>query len=212
MELIDAETEFFSGLIELQYGQNVEKKLSKISKKISWAKNWPEDKKSFWNAEAFMWQRKINQKIRKIIKEEITFLNSGKNLDLGCGSYSYMSSVGFDISEKMLIFNENCFEKIVGDLEKRLPFEGDSFNSITAIFVLNYVRNYQQLLQEIKRIIQINGVFMFVLYSKEINSWQRRKEVNLFSEERWKEILTMNGFKVDFFGLWVDFFGFVIFM
>ena len=129
---IDSETEFFNGLIELQYGLDVEKKLRKISDGVNWAKNWPDDKKSFWNAEAFMWGMKIDQKIRKVIKNELDFLSEGKNLDLGCGGYSYIQSVGFDISEKMLIFNETCFEKVLGDLEKRLPFNDNNFNSIVS--------------------------------------------------------------------------------
>ena len=151
---IDAETEFFKGLIELQYGLNVEDKLGEISKNVSWARNWPEDKKSFWNAEAFMWNKKIDKEIRELIRGEVEFLSGGKNLDLGCGSYSYLKSVGFDISEKMLNFNDNCLEKVIGDLENDLPFFANNFDSVTAIFVLNYVENYTFLLQEVKRVLK----------------------------------------------------------
>ena len=196
---IDSETEFFKGLIELQYGLDVKRKLRDISNKVDWAKGWPNNKKSFWNAEAFMWQRKVDQKIRKKIKNELDFLKNGKNLDLGCGSYSYLKSVGFDLSEKMLNFNENCIEKVVGDLERKLPFESHCFDSVTAIFVLNYINNYSQLLQEVRRVLNKGGVFMMVLFAKEINSWQKQKEVNSFSWEKWEQILIENDFNIVFY-------------
>ena len=196
---IDAETEFFKGLIELQYGLNVEDKLCEISKDVSWARNWPEDKKSFWNAEAFMWNKKIDKEIRELIRGEVKFLSGGKNLDLGCGSYSYLISVGFDISEKMLNFNDNCPEKVIGDLENDLPFFANTFDSVTVIFVLNYVKGYVRLLQEVKRVLKEGGIFVVVLSSKKINSWQRKKEVNDFLGKKWYDFFLKSGFKVNFY-------------
>lgn len=196
---INPETEFFKSLIELQYGQKVEDKLKKISKDISWARGWPDDKKAFWNAEAFMWSHKIDKVKRLFIEEELQFLQNGNNLDLGCGSYSYLPSVGFDLSEMMLKLNDNCQEKVVGDLEKPLPFPDDKFDSVTAVFVFNYVGNYQRLLIEIKRVLKEKGIFLMILSSKKINDWQRQKEINEFSLLRWKRILQKSGFKVDCF-------------
>ena len=203
---MDNETEFLSGLIELQYGQKVEEKLKKLSLNVPWAKGWPEDKKSFWNAEAFMWSRKINKEKRRIIEEELSCLSDGKNLDLGCGAFTYVKkSVGFDLSAKMLDFNDNCVEKVQGDMEGSLPFESGSFDSVTAVFVLNYVNNYQQLLSEIKRVLGKEGRFVMVLSSGQINDWQRQKEVNVFSFEKWVQVLEEKGFNVEFYeneGIW----------
>ncbi len=101
------ETAFFQGLLELQYGRNVEKKLRALAGKIPWARGWPDNKQAFWNAEAFMWQRKIDWEKREMIEKELSFLKTGKNLDLGCGAYSYVpGSVGLDISSEMLQLNE----------------------------------------------------------------------------------------------------------
>ena len=116
---IDSETDFFNGLIELQYGQEDLIEMKKLAQKVSWAKGWPVDNIAFWNAEAFMWQQKIEKEKRELIRRELVFLESGNNLDLGCGSYSYIKSVGFDFSEKMLKFNDNCSEKVVGNLEEK---------------------------------------------------------------------------------------------
>ena len=43
---------------------------------------------------------KISKERRLLIEQELKFLFKGKNLDLGCGAYSYFPSVGFDLSEK----------------------------------------------------------------------------------------------------------------
>jgi len=196
---MDPETDFLSGLIELQYGQDVEDKLRQLSEKVKWAKDWPENKEAFWNAESFMWQCKINKEKRELIKKELSFLENGNNLDLGCGAYSYISSVGFDISEKMLQLNDNCVQKIVGDLENALPFNDQEFDSVTAIFVLNYVKDYQQLLSEIKRVLSKRGFFVMVISSKGVNDWQQQKEVNDFSVKEWGSILERIGFKVRFY-------------
>lgn len=202
---LDPETVFLSGLIELQYGQHDTKKLTKAAQKISWAQGWPDDKKAFWNAEAFMWSRKIKKEKRQLIEGELAFLSNGTNLDLGCGAYSYLPSVGFDLSEKMLQFNDNCHEKVVGDLEDLLPFPDDKFDSITAVFVFNYVNNYNLLFREIKRLLKSDGIFMMILSSKQINDWQGQKEVSQFSLKQWTEILKKSGFLVKFYekeGLW----------
>ena len=203
--MADAETLVFSGLIELQYGKDVEKELKIIAEDVSWAKGWPDNIISFWNAESFMWRHKISKEARNLIAGELSFLKGGKNLDVGCGAYSYLPSVGFDISEKMLLLNGHCTEKVRGDLEGALPFHDRSFDSVTAVFVLNYVSGYHQLLQEIKRILRPDGRFAAVLSANRINSWQRQKEVNCFAAEGWVSILKRAGFTVDFQvkeGLW----------
>ena len=196
---MNPETQFFQGLIELQYGQNVEKKLQKIASKIPWAQGWPENKQSFWNAESFMWSRKIEKETREMIQQELQFLAQGKNLDLGCGAYSYISSIGFDLSPQMLKLNDRCIEKVQGDVENKLPFQDKSFDSATAIFVLNYVKNYEQLIQEIKRVLKPKGYFVMVLSATKINQWQRQKEVNRFTGKRWKSIMEKEGFKVELY-------------
>ena len=196
---MDPETTFFEGLIELQYGKKVVNLLKPIAQKISWAKGWPEDDTAFLNAEAVMWGRKIDREKRNLIFKELRFLIGGKNLDLGCGGYSYIPSTGFDFSSEMLKQNEQCTSKVQGDLEKKLPFRVKEFDSITAVFVLNYVRNYNGLLQEVSRVLKPKGIFVMVLYSGELNDWQKQKEVNRFSVKKWKSILKEVGFKVNFY-------------
>ena len=196
---MDCETRFLAGLIELQYGQAIEAELKKDAQKVSWAKGWPGNKEAFWNAEAFMWERKISREKRELIRSELLFLEKGLNLDLGCGAYSYINSVGLDLSPKMLDFNSRLRLKIQGDLEKNLPLKDKEFDSVTGVFVLNYVQHYNNLLLEIRRVIKEKGILVLVLFSKEINSWQKQQEVHHFSAVEWKKIISRAGFQVDFY-------------
>jgi len=203
--VLDAENEFLIGLLELQYGEQVEGKLKELAGSVSWAQGWPVEKRAFWNGEAFMWRKKIDKRIRDVICGELSAYNEGRNLDLGCGAYSYVKSVGFDLSEKMLQFNDNCSRKVVGDLNARLPFGDGSFDSVTAIFVLNYVENLTGLLYEVRRVLRSSGKFMVVLYSRQVNSWQRQKEVRHLNLFEWKDVLVKGGFQVRVWegeGLW----------
>ena len=193
---MNPETKFFMGLMELQYGQKVEHKLRKLAPKIPWAKGWPEHKQAFWNAEAFMWSRKIEKETRALITRELKYLTKGKNLDLGCGAYSYIPSVGLDFSPRMLHLNDNCYEKIPGDLEQPLPLPDEHFDSVTAIFVLNYIQSSEQLVLEIGRILKPRGKFVIVMSATKINRWQRQKQVNDYSVQKWKRVVQNKGFKV----------------
>jgi ubiquinone/menaquinone biosynthesis C-methylase UbiE len=202
----DAETEFLTSLIRLQYGEMPTLQTIKTANKVSWGKDWPKNNISFWNAEAFMWQHKIDKPKRAFISQQLSFLEGKKNLDLGCGSYSYLKSTGIDFSSKMLDFNENCTRKVNADLEKKLPFKEAEFQSATAIFLLNYIQNYELLLSEINRILSRDGTFVMMLSATPINDWQRQKQVNTFSADKWKEILQNCRFKVNFCeqeGLWI---------
>ncbi|MEK6845246.1 MAG: hypothetical protein AABY26_00690, partial [Nanoarchaeota archaeon] len=70
---------------------------------------------------------------------------------------------------------------------------------------MNYIKNYPQLLREVQRVLKPQGVLVAILYSKNINAWQRQKEVNHFSAERWIKVLEKAGFRVSFKekeGLW----------
>ncbi len=192
----DPEATFLNGLLELQYGVADIVHLQTLAQAIPWAKGWPLDNKAFWNAEAFMWSHKIDRAVRQLITNQLSFLNGKRNLDLGCGAYSYLPSVGFDLSEKMLRDNDQCYEKVQGSVEQPLPFPRLSFDSATAIFVLNYVQNHHLLLSEIFRVLRPNGHFVMILSAIPINAWQRQKEVHSFSPEHWQSLLERAGFMV----------------
>ena len=189
--------------IEFDYGGKGEG-LKGVSKEISWLKGWPKSRRAFWNGEAFMWRNKIEREKRELIKKELMFLEERgrrgrRNLDLGCGSYSYITSVGLDISEKMLLLNDNLQEKVLGDLEKKLPFRKGEFDSVTMVFVLDYIRNYWNLLKEVFRVLKEKGVLVVVQSRKKGKGIWEKQRRNNFRPERWGKILREVGFKVDFY-------------
>lgn len=200
---MDAETQFLQMLIKQGMGLDVENKLKKLSEKVSWAKGWPKNKVAFWNSEAFMWQTKIDKEKREDISAKISEIiqsnrqGNGKNLDLGAGAYSYIPSVAIDISSKMLQLNEVAFEKIEGDIEQTLSFNEKSFNSITAVFVFNYVQNLKNLLNECKRVLQDNGVLVIVLSNIGIHSRHKKHQINDFDKKTWQKIIEQQGFRVE---------------
>ena len=180
---MDLETEFMQGLIELQYNQADHNHLKEIANQLLAYQGWPENPKSFWNAEAFMWSHKINKETREIIRKQLQGLSN--NLDLGCGAYSYVPSTGLDLSEKMLNNNENCTKKIIGDLEQPLPLASESFTSATLIFVINYIENYSLLLSEINRILTANGKLIIVLSAHPVKELHRKQQKNSYSASQW---------------------------
>src|SRR3989338_122802 len=96
------EGKFLAGMLQLGYGVPMQDTLKALSSQVEWAQGWPDNIVAFWNAEAFLWAHKIPREKRELIQQELAFLKGGKNLDLGCGAYSYIPSLGFDCSPKML--------------------------------------------------------------------------------------------------------------
>ena len=193
---MDQETKFLMRKLELDYGDiRVVPELKKIAKGIKELHGWPQDKQAFWNGESLMWSHKIDRDKRVIIGRELSFLQ-GKNLDLGCGSFSYLFSVGLDISSKMLKQNDQLINSVQGDLENELPFPDSSFDSVTLVFVINYLKNYTGLLGEISRILKKKGILVVVKSIKPVNKWQRQHQNNDFTGSQWVEIFQEAGFKV----------------
>jgi SAM-dependent methyltransferase len=194
------EDEYLESLLELQFGQKVEKKLAKLAPKVLWAKGWPQKKKAFWNSEAFMWKCKVDKTERDLITKELKKLgfHNGKNLDIGGGSFSYVPSTVIDCSEKMLLFNENATNIILGDLENKLPINSNSFDSITAIFVLNYVKNLSLLLAEIKRVVKPGGKIMVVQSAIGVSLLHQMHENNNWSKEKWQNLFIGASFNLKF--------------
>lgn len=119
-------------------------------------------------------------------------LTGKKVLDLGCGygencrEFSKLGAskvVGIDISEKMLNIAENenksknvSFIKMsMSDLS---PLE-DTFNIVFSSLAVHYVENFDQLLTEIYRLLDANGLFIF--------SQEHPFTTALLKEPRWSK-------------------------
>jgi len=186
-------------LLELQHGAIEISELKETCSQVDWAKGFPESKEAFWNCAAFMWQRKIKKDKREMIKLEIQNLlgtSKHKNIDIGSGSYSYIPSVAFDCSKKMLDFNDSVLEKVQGDIEAKWPFENESFETVTAVFVLNYLKNLDLVFSEIKRVLNQNGKLIAVISATGVTGLHKAQEKQQRSFESWKELFS-NYFAVE---------------
>ena len=123
---------------------------------------------------------------------------SGKTIDLGSGNHSsylnYLNNKSKIIyfADKVEKNQENYFQV---DLEKKLNFNDSEFDNVILFNVIEHVQNYQNLIDEIHRIIKINGKlelfvpFMF-RYHPDPNDYFRPTHYYL------NQLLTKTGFDV----------------
>ncbi len=154
-------------------------KLKQISKEIPELKNWPEDKETFWNVESHFWELRFKKGERNFIKKTIHEQISDKHIDIASGSLPINHKcVCIDISQNMLNNIKTDQQKVKVNLEEPLPFKDNEFTSATCIFILNYIQNLDQLLQEIYRILEDNGKLIIVQSNKPLSSFYKTMEKN----------------------------------
>ena len=196
------EDELLTSLLEFQHQAISLESLKKNCQNVEWAKGYPDSVEAFWNCEAFMWERKIENKKRKVIELELqkcianNKVDSNKILDIGSGSYSYLPCVAFDCSFKMLKFNEVAINKIKGDLEKRWPFAPNSFELITAIFVLNYISDLKHIFSESQKVLTDQGKMLVILSATGVSDLHQIHETQNKSFEEWNNFFSSK-FKVN---------------
>ena len=200
--------DFFDIIFKLSYTsdkkqrQNLIKKAKVLAGKIPELKGWPNNSKSFWDAEAYTWLMKIPKKLREAIKQELLKkIPLGKlNLSLGSGSYPYIEeSVLLDFSREMLktVPPVKFKARLEYDLEfGKLPFKDSSFDTATMVFIIDYIKNIKQLLEEVKRILKPKGKLILINAKKPIDRWYRKHEARQYTKDQIKKLLTKAGFKV----------------
>jgi len=120
------------------------------------------------------------RKNRKFLKKEALKLR-GTILDLGCGSgeYSYLLAknkqnqiYALDSNEKLCqkIKQKNNLEVIHSDAHK-LPFKDNSFDACFCNTVLEHVKDPEQIIKEIQRVLKPNGkVIISIPFLQEIHA------------------------------------------
>ena len=193
--------DFFDILLKLSFVKNKKpliKKAKAIAKKIPELKGWPSSSK-FWDAEALMWNENIPNNIRKLIKTQINkTIPKGNNLCLGSGSYHYVkNSVLLDYSQEMLNKSNNS-KKVLFNLNKgKMPFKNNSFNSITAVFLINYIKDLNFLLKDAKRILKKNGKIIIVQSANPIAKLYRIKQKKSWKKEDVEKLMKRFKFKTN---------------
>ncbi|MFC1801384.1 class I SAM-dependent methyltransferase [Nanoarchaeota archaeon] len=192
---------FFELMMEYPYAKDPERKKQIINKAIKFTnqipefKGWPQDDKAFWNAESFMWHSKINKELRKTIQNELSKRTGQKNLDLGSGNVAYTNSTVVDYSPEMLDQNPNP-DKVLHNLEEPLPFDTESFDSVSAVFVFNYISNVPNFIKEIKRVLITNGKLTIVQPEK-VNHLYNLHVKNNYDEASLRVLLKKSGFRTE---------------
>jgi len=193
------EKRFFSTLLGFSYVDETQiehqiKKAAQYARKIPAFSRWPDDPRQFWNAEASCWNDRIKREVRDSIRAELSTLH-GKNLDLGAGSVSYLpNSVAVDFSRDMLHLNP-AQEKVIASLEEKLPFKDKSFDSVTLFFVVNYIKNIHQLLEEVHRLLRVHGQVVIV-QSPSVSSLHKQHYKNSLGGVELRSLLGKFDFKV----------------
>ena len=71
--------------------------------------------------------------------------------------------VGIDISDEMLkIAKERRFDVIKYDLNKKLPFDNESFNFAFSMTSIEFLKKPEELIEEVYRILSKNGEFLLI--------------------------------------------------
>lgn len=193
--------DFFSLLFMMGYSKGKKrkeliKKAKKIANKIPEYKGWPENMEKFWNAEAFGWDARIPEEIRKLIKKELRKRIKGKNIELGSGSCPYISrSTILDFSKDMLANAPKGHKKIFSDLNKELPFKNSSFDSASVVFVVDYLKNLNKTLKEIRRILKKQGKLIIIQSKRPISDYYHKHEKKFWKASELNKLLKLNNFK-----------------
>ncbi len=193
--------EFFSILFKLSFTSEKGERKDIISRAkvlasdIPELKGWPSDRERFWDVEAYSWRSKVPKGIRSLIKKELSG-NKGVNLSVGSGAFPYIEdSVLLDISEEMLRMAPDGYRKVQHDIDKNpLPFEDDSFDSCTLIFVINYLSEPEKALKEIKRVLKPDGKLFLVQSMIPVEEWYLQQQARHWNREELVNLLN----KLDF--------------
>ncbi|MBW2992723.1 class I SAM-dependent methyltransferase [Candidatus Woesearchaeota archaeon] len=186
--------QFMDKLKEINYNESSDtNSLLDIAKKIEHMSDWPQNPEKFWDLEAAFWNRRIDNKTKNIIINELNKNISGKTLNIGSGSFPYINSINIDISYEMLYWNPSE-NKIQADA-LFLPFKDKSFDSAIAVFVANYIKDLADFIQELKRVLKKDSNLIFV-QAKNINKLHQLAENKNFSVQKLSGLLRNNGFSV----------------
>jgi SAM-dependent methyltransferase len=205
---MDIRERFFELFFKISFSKGEERKrlikeAKKIADKIPEFKGWPEKTVKFWDVEAMSWKTKVPSFVRLFIRKELLKKVPFKklNLALGSGSCPYIEdSVLVDFSSEMLKAVEPSVKfrkKIVHDLDKgKLPFGNNSFDSVTMVFVVNYLGKIEKVLKEVFRILKKRGKLIIVQSAKMLDDWYVKKEKKQWKTEELSKLLKKIGFKV----------------
>ena len=112
------------------------------------------------------------EQVSKNLADNITALDIGGGkrcfFAAECRKYTGVKIIALDVSAEELAFNNDADEKIVFDLAsgERIPLEDESVDMVTSSSVLEHLKNLENAVKEVSRILKPGGKFISVLPSK----------------------------------------------
>jgi len=141
------------------------------------------------------------QALKKVCPE------SGRGLEIGVGTGRFAAplgiTLGIDPSEKMLKIANSRGVNTRWGVGESLPFWSETFDYVTIIISLCFVKDSLKVLQESLRVLRKNGRIIIGIIDKDSflgKFYQKKKSIfykkaNFFSVKELTEILTSLGFK-----------------
>lgn len=137
-------------------------------------------------------------------------------LDIGCGDGYFTSQLfkvvdaGIDISSHELKMgkDKHIYNKLdLGDA-RRMPYKGDSYNTVFSNCVVEHIPNIGEVLSEVHRIMRKKAKFIFttitpnfsknlLFRNKSYVNWRNNtySHENIYSEQKWKSLLKKHNLK-----------------
>lgn len=158
---------------------------------------------------ARLMERRITEDTRRKVRAEMVSVG-GKVLDLGCGdrgSFDYFNRkiVSADRSKEVLEKIKSK-KKIFADADKKLPFKRSEFDMVVLSGVIQYLKNPEAAIREMKRVLKGRGMLVLTTVNRDsllrmvgiIKRSPKRNagEHNIFSKRQIIGLLSKNGFRV----------------
>jgi ubiquinone/menaquinone biosynthesis C-methylase UbiE len=173
--------------------------------------------RDFWEGRSASFEKDygIRQKgIFKLVKETATFIDGKLVLELGCGPgivagfYPKKADVvGLDFSLSMLKRAKRRLREVVLGDSLSLPFQNDVFGVVTCFFMASDYVAKENTLREAFRVVETDGVLLYVDYSLGDEHWMLRRDVrpalggscniHIEGDQELSEKLENVGFSVD---------------
>ena len=149
--------------------------------------------KTLYEASDF-WGNLLRNKRNKIVSRQI----KGKLLDISCGDNWLVKNYGNGIGVDIIQFSDNV---IVVQSVDNLPFENNTFDTVTNIAALNYATNPQITLIEMKRVLKDDGVILISMpnyYALKIWRLFRREDIEFkaIKKKKLKSFINQAGLKL----------------
>lgn len=142
-------------------------------------------------------EKKSKIYFNKTLMRRWRFVKGQKILDAGCGYGEFMDLCPKNKDVSGIDLNVSAQDKIKqADLNKKIPFSKESYDTVTMFHVLEHLTNPQQALKEVKRVLKNKGRIVVVVPSLSLDKFfYDPTHIRPYPRPALHNILSLNGFK-----------------